>query len=279
MKIGFYGIYSQASSKDKYSLDALNFLSQKSSITGSIAINSGSYYLYMHPIDSDTFLFTKTNDSNLIQKINKSNSSVEEIIKSLATDELLGFASYVYIHGDIMGFARSMYGPTTSDFAFFLKELQIPLNAGANISVEPLMRATTKADVLKMHFIGKTTVKVEATTGLSAGILTLLGAKDIEEELLDSIEIVIKPKPRRNIKNLTKDIVSNPAKQFSDIGMRAKDEAADIMTDHYLSEKGHLSAKIVRSTNSDVADEIKFTFLRMKQNLNDTFIKQIGNLI
>jgi len=279
MKIGFYGIYSQASSKDKYSLDALNFLSQKSSITGSIAINSGSYYLYMHPIDSDTFLFTKTNDSNLIQKINKSNSSVEEIIKSLATDELLGFASYVYIHGDIMGFARSMYGPTTSDFAFFLKELQIPLNAGANISVEPLMRATTKADVLKMHFIGKTTVKVEATTGLSAGILTLLGAKDIEEELLDSIEIVIKPKPRRNIKNLTKDIVSNPAKQFSDIGMRAKDEAADIMTDHYLSEKGHLSAKIERSTNSDVADEIKFTFLRMKQNLNDTFIKQIGNLI
>ena len=82
-----------------------------------------------------------------------------------------------------------------------------------------------------------------------------------------------------NIKKLTKDIVSNPAKQFSDIGMRAKDEAADIMTDHYLSEKGHLSAKIERSTNSDVADEIKFTFIRMKQNLNDTFIKQIGNLI
>ncbi|EEI22897.1 hypothetical protein, partial [Lactobacillus fermentum] len=59
--------------------------------------------------------------------------------------------------------------------------------------------------------------------------------------LFDSLDIVIKPKFKRDIKKVAKDIIFNPSPQFSDISLRAKDEAGDILTEHYLSEKGHLS--------------------------------------
>ena len=260
MKIGFYASYAEDGKKAKYSIDIFGFLIRKTTGNKLISIDCGAHFLYMLQIDSNTFLFTKTNDSNLIQKISKSKSSVEEIGKSLASDESLGFASFVYFSDGVMGFARSMYGPTPNDLVHLLYEDQMPIPVNTKIIVEPLMRGTTKADVLKMHFIGRTTVKVEASSSLSDNILKLLGAKNIEGELLDSLEIVIKPKFRRDIKNLTKEIVSNPTKQYSDIGMKAKDEAGDVLADHYLTEKGHLSAKIEKATNAEIAEEIRYCF-------------------
>ncbi|MBK0001436.1 protein rexA [Erwinia sp. S38] len=278
MKIGFYAAYAEDGKKNKYSIDVLSFLLQKITQSQQISLDCNDYYLYLHLIDPKTILFTKTNDSNLIQKINRSKSSVEEIRKSLASDESLGFASFIYFDDSIIGFARSMYGPTTSDLICILSKEKMPIPASTKIIVEPLMRGTTKADVQKMHFIGRTTVKVEASSGLSEGILKLLGAKNIEGELLDSLEIVIKPKFKRNIKSLTKEIVNNPNKQYSDVAMRAKDEAGDVLADHYLTEKGHLSATIHKATNAEIAEEIEYGFARMKKNILEVFANQVGKL-
>ncbi|EGX26664.1 hypothetical protein BSEG_04690, partial [Phocaeicola dorei 5_1_36/D4] len=82
-----------------------------------------------------------------------------------------------------------------------------------------------------MHFIGRTTVKVEAKLPVFGDILKVLGATDIEGELFDSLDIVIKPKFKRDIKKVAKDIIFNPSPQFSDISLRAKDEAGDILTE------------------------------------------------
>ncbi|HII0079927.1 TPA: protein rexA [Klebsiella pneumoniae] len=277
MKTGFYAAYrSKDKGKRKTSLGLLGFI--KSLINGKNSLNIGNNYLYIHEIDDKTFLFTKTNDKSLVQKINKSNASVEDIKSSLAEDESLGFPSFIFIDGDIIGFARTIYGPTTSDLTDFLIGKGMPADEGSRLQVEPLMRGTTKDDVMSMHFIGRTTVKVEAKSSAFGDILKTLGAKDIEGELFDSIEIVIKPKFKRNIKQLAKDIVSNPNPQFSDISLRAKDEAGDILADHYLSEKGHLSASLDKVTNAEIAEEIAYCFIRMKTAILESFDRQVGKL-
>lgn len=277
MKTGFYAAYcSKDKGKHKTSLGLLDFL--KSLSGGKNHLNIDSNYLYIHSIDDKNFLFTKTNDKSLVQKINKSNASVEDIKSSLAEDESLGFPSFIFIDGDVIGFARTIYGPTTSDLADFLTANGMHTDGNANIQIEPLMRGTTKEDVMKMHFIGRTTVKIEANSGIFGDILKTLGARDVEGELFDSIEIVIKPKFRRNIKELAKEIVSNPNPKFSDVSIRAKDEAGDILTDHYLSEKGHLSASLDKATNAEIAEEITYCFIRMKAAILESFERQIGKL-
>ncbi|MDP1125035.1 protein rexA, partial [Klebsiella pneumoniae] len=96
------------------------------------------------------------------------------------------------------GFARTVFGPTTSDLTDFLIGKGMSLSSGERVQIEPLMRGTTKDDVMHMHFIGRTTVKVEAKLPVFGDILKVLGATDIEGELFDSLDIVIKPKFKRD---------------------------------------------------------------------------------
>ncbi|EBM0566559.1 protein rexA, partial [Salmonella enterica] len=193
----------------------------------------------------------------------------------LAADETLGFPSFIYINKNTIGFCRTTYGPTIHDLIIFLTEKGLNTSEDSKITLEPIMRSTTKEDVMKMYYIGRTTVKVEAGTGIFNGILNFLGAKEIEGELFDSLEVIIKPKYKRDIKNLTQDIVNND-ENLSDISMRAKEEAGDILTDHYLSEKGHISSEIEKSTNEDIANEMHSCFTRMKGDINRNLKRQIG---
>lgn len=86
MKNGFYATYrSKNKGKDKRSINLSVFLN--SLLADNHHLQVGSNYLYIHKIDGKTFLFTKTNDKSLVQKINRSKASVEDIKNSLADDE------------------------------------------------------------------------------------------------------------------------------------------------------------------------------------------------
>lgn len=274
MKTGFYAAF-LSKDKRKHSMGLHSFLTEVSERNNSLQIDGS--YLYIHRIDDKTFLFTKTNDSNLIQKINKSTSTIEEIKNSLADDESLGFPSFVFIDNDVVGFSRTMYGPTTSDLSDIIKFNGLGSD-NEKVIIEPLMQDTSTDDVMHMDFIGRTTIRVEANTNFVRSILNSLGSKDIEEELLDCLEIVIKPKRRRDIKDITKAIVSNPNPKYSDVSFRGKNEAGDVLTDHYLSEKGHLHATINKSTNADIAEEIQYCFIRMKPRILDCLNRQVGEI-
>lgn len=71
------------------------------------------------------------------------------------------------------------------------------------------MRGIIKDDVMHMHFIGWIMVKVEAKLSVFGDILKVLGAIDIEGELFDLLDIVIKLKFKRDIKKVAKDIIFN----------------------------------------------------------------------
>ncbi|QTL39855.1 hypothetical protein HGO23_19300 [Xenorhabdus budapestensis] len=150
MKINFYAFY-QENNGIKERINLLSLFEKNIINPQEHELDCNTYHLYLHKIDESTYLFTKKSDSELIKKINTSTFSVANIRDSLASDESLGFPSFVFINGNIMGFASSMYGPKIRELKHYI--MQKELN-GTSLQIESLMQNVTTEDALTMQFIG-----------------------------------------------------------------------------------------------------------------------------
>lgn len=128
-----------------------------------------------------------------------------------------------------------------------------------------------------MQFIGRTTVRVENGSKLLSPLLRVLGAQAVDEELLEGLEITVKPKRLRNIKSVAKGIISNVDEQHESIHLKGKEQAADILTEYYLSDKGHIGANIYKSSNEDIASEMSTCYLRMKLIIMESYNRTFGD--
>lgn len=63
---------------------------------------------------------------------------------------------------------------------------------------------------------------------------------------------------------MAKQLILNADENHSDILIKGREQAADLLTDYYLSNKGHLAANLYKSTNEDIAEEMETCFIRMK---------------
>lgn len=262
MKMNFYAVYC-GMGKQKIALNLLEQLSQQVIKSKNNALEVEDYFIFAHHISGDGFIITKTYDSALVKRINKKTLSVDEIKNALGNDETLAFPSFLLIKGNVIGYASTQHGPRSRDLqTYLMNKLEIP--HGHKVVIEPLMRDLSKDDALGMQFIGRTTLRVESGSKLFDPLLRATGIKDIEEELLEGIEITIKPKRTRNISEMAKQLIANADENHSDILIKGREQAADLLTDYYLSNKGHLSANLYKSTNEDIAEEMEACFIRMK---------------
>ncbi|ENJ7897434.1 TPA: protein rexA [Escherichia coli] len=277
MKLNFYAVYIQnTSSLKKQPIDLLSFLTEQVINAKNHAQQIEDYYVFAHHIINDSFILTKTFDSELVKKINRKTLSVDEIRNALSSDESLGFPSFLLIRKNIIGYANTLFGPKTRDLAAYLKgKGAIP--DGYSLFIEPLMRDITKDDALSMQFIGRTTVRVENGSKLLSPLLRVLGAQAVDEELLEGLEITVKPKRLRNIKSVAKGIISNVDEQHESIHLKGKEQAADILTEYYLSDKGHIGANIYKSSNEDIASEMSTCYLRMKLIIMESYKRTFGD--
>lgn len=272
MKVSFWAYYAQddkTKTKRKVNLDKLfeDLVISKASHS----FQCEDYYTYMHRIDIKSFLFTKTNDSDLINKINKTNNSVKDIRDSLADDELLGFPSFVFIDEGIIGFASSFLGPKIRELPDFVKGKKL-LSESESLIVEPLMKGVTKADALNMTFIGRTTLRIESDKSMMKTLLRTLGVSSASDQLLNSIEITLKPKMRKDIKGISKEIISSTYDSIDQINIKARENAADVLTEYYLDGKGHVGCNLPKkSSNAEIANEIYTAFIRMKPVIMESY--------
>ncbi|OON34643.1 hypothetical protein BTJ39_23795 [Izhakiella australiensis] len=262
MKMNFYAAFQQ-NDKEMLPIDLVNGLSELVIKAKNNALEVDDYFIFAHHISRECYLITKTYDSDLVKRVNKTTLSVDEIKNVLGNDETLAFPSFLLIKDGIIGYACTQHGPR-------VRELEIYLSSKMNIEppyklrLGPLMRDVTKDDALDMEFIGRTTLRVESGSKLFSPLLRAAGVETIEEELLDGLEITIKPKRLRNISNMSKELIRNADDGHSDIHLKAKEYAADLLTDYYLSNKGHISANIYKSTNEEIAEEMDICFIKMK---------------
>lgn len=277
MKLNFYAVYLQDSkSQLKVSLDLLSAFRTQVIDAKNHAQQVDDYFVFAHHISGETFLLTKTFDSELVKKINRKTLSVDELRNALSSDESLGFPSFLQVRNNVIGFANTLYGPRTRDLASYINgKCYIP--SGYKLVIEPLMRDITKDDALDMQFIGRTTVRVETNSKLFSPLLRALGAETIDEELLEGLEITVKPKRLRNIKSLATGIIKNVDEQHESILLKGKEEAADLLTDFYLSSKGHIGANLYKSSNDEIASEMSTCYIKMKPIIAESYNKMFGD--
>lgn len=277
MKLNFYAVYLQDSkSQSKVSLDLFSAFRTQVIDAKNHAQQVDDYFVFAHHISDATFLLTKTFDSELVKKINRKTLSVDELRNALSSDESLGFPSFLQVRNNVIGFANTLYGPRTRDLASYINgKCYIP--SGYKLVIEPLMRDITKDDALDMQFIGRTTVRVETDSKLFSPLLRALGAETIDEELLEGLEITVKPKRLKNIKSLATEIIKNVDEQHESILLKGKEEAADLLTDFYLSSKGQIGANLYKSSNDEIASEMSNCYIKMKPIIAESYNKMFGD--
>ncbi len=273
MKMSFYAIYF-SNGENNSPCNLFSSLSAQVVGTQGNALEVDNYFVFAHHIVDKCYLITKTYDSAFVKRVNKKTFSVDDMKSALGNDETLAFSSFLLIKDNIIGYASSQHGPRIRDLQiYFANTLDIPM--GFKLCIEPLMRDVSKDDALEMQFIGRTTLRVESGSKLLSPLLRATGIETIDEELLDGVEITLKPKRARNIQDMAKELIKNADDNHSDILIKGKEQAADLLTEYYLSNKGHLAANLYKSDNEDIAEEMETCFIRMKsvimKSYNDAF--------
>lgn len=233
-------------------------------------------HIYLIPHLGDVFFFVMTRNNEVIRKIDSSDISISGIKELLGTDEHLGFASYVIIKGNYIGFASTIFAPKVDVFASFMdKLLDASGNGGLQFYLKPLMHQATKQEAHEFSHIGSTYIEIDKENSKLEEVLGVLGA-DIEDAVhLRSMQIVLRPAPQKDIKAVVSQVIDElPDDGLSKFMMRAKAEAGSQAMDLYITGMGAVSDTINTKDEDKIAE-----FLVKKTQSNVLVAKKLAEYI
>lgn len=249
MKLSYYGYSFTEFSKSKRpsAIDLLkickNFCNHFSPEIKNLLKNNGENQYLVHQ-GGNLFLFIQTRSQELIKKIDAKSISVSEIYDSLEEDENIGFASYVYIDNLYMCFGSTLMAPKIKSFIDFINSiLDLHQITNYRFSVTPFLSQTTPTEIKKAHFIGRTTLKISKDNSFANEIKEFFGGESSYYEDIDSFEIIIRPKLRKDISKAITQVVDKAStdKGVEKFIIAAKKEEDERLTDYYLSGRGLVS--------------------------------------
>lgn len=205
------------------------------------------------------FLFLQTRSNELIKKIDSQSLSVTEIYDELMQDERIGFASYVYIDEVYFAYASTMMAPRVKSFSDFVNKILVRIDASNHTFViTALLHQATRDEVLRMPFIGRSTVQITAANSIFDEFVQVIGGEAEEFTDVDSFEITIKPKKRRNIDVAAKRLIrAIPDAGLDKMIIKAKDETHQSLMDLYLAGNGLISDHIDLKHEKNLTESIK----------------------
>lgn len=221
--------------------------------------------LYVVPLEAQLFGFIQTRSGETINKINRSDLSHSDIYESLLQDERLGFMSYVFVDEECFAFGSSQLAPRVTAFIDFIGMLlgRLHRNADWQFVPRPILRESTRAEVLSMSFIGKTVIQVEPGNQLYNDFRNLFGGAVQNYDEMDSFEVVLRPKNRKNIKPVVDRLLTSvPDEHLRKLIVKAKEHSQENLEELYLAGRGHLSDSI-QANSASVGSRIR---LKMEQN-------------
>lgn len=225
----------------------------------------GGENLYLLPVLGDFYLFVQTKDREIIKKIEKNSSEIKahEIQTLLTKDESLGFASYVYFHPskEVFGFAARVLSPKVTAFQVFVNNFFRMLKIDdISFLIHPLKTKITKKEAMNLDFIGTTRIQIDANSEIGNDFKSFFfgSANQNDMEIIDSVEIIIKPAPRKALTDTVKHKIMNmDDKGVKGIVLRAKQNLNDNIKDFYIHNSGGLYDEIDNSEESKILEEIK----------------------
>lgn len=203
-------------------------------------------HLYLFPATPNIYLFVMTRSNEIIKRINANDLNVHDIYELLGQGDQLGFASYIYLRSNSVGFASTFFAPKISAFVYLIDSIFESLELqNIKFRIQALLYQASKTETLNMPFLGKTTIEIAKENNIAIDFLNFVNATPDDIRDLDSFEIIIKPKKRKNIKPLIGKLVN----RVSDEGLekmivKAKDSIQDHLADLYLVGMGAISDKI-----------------------------------
>lgn len=263
MKLSYYGYaFNEIATSNKKRMSVKSFIRAfcqfaNPSYKNQFTYNDENIFL-LHSV-GDLYLFIQTRSKEVIKKINSQDTSIGEIYDLLNAGEMIGFASYVFLTDSYLGFASTTMAPRIPSFAIFINDILKSININNyQFTIIPFLYQATKADALLMPFIGKSILQINKSNSCFDHLANMFGGEVIEFEDVDSFEITIKPKSRKNIEKAVKKMVST----ISDEGLekmiiKAKDEQHPALIDLYLAGKGLLADNINTRDERLILQKIK----------------------
>lgn len=202
------------------------------------------------------FLFALTKDKEIVSLINKKDPTVitglEEKLQS--NDEMIAFSSYIYLGKEsCIALAGKTYSPRFALIGEYVNHYlsEIKLSERYEFILEPLVNETTKQELLKLAYIGKTKIRLNAKTTIFRDALNFLTAQDVDSNL-QYIEISLTPKRKQNLKDdVNKIMKSISDDELESIIAKGKDEIGRQMQDIYVFIKGGIRDKLTLSKHAE----------------------------
>jgi hypothetical protein len=261
MKLNYYGYYFYEVAKERRILMSIkdfligfcNF--DNATFKNTLIHNDEKIFLLNQR--SDLFLFLKTKDTEIVKTIDKQNISVEEISSRLALNESIGFVSYIMVKSNYIAFASTQLAPSVTAFTSLVNELLTRLNCHAyQFRLNAFTEKLSRGDALKMDFIGSTAIEVNSDSSFFSRIAEVFGATPSDLEDLGTFEVILKPKSRQNIKNISQHLINADNQGIDKLTIRAKNEIADKLTDFRIEGLGIVHDILESSNEKHIYDEI-----------------------
>nr|WP_303832402.1 hypothetical protein [Snodgrassella alvi] len=265
MKLNYYSYYiNNTRTGEKFGQEIDHFLRtfckyDNSVLKNQIKMNGKNLYL-LNPV-GNLFLLLQTSNTDLIKKINKIEISASDLDDILSNDESIAFVSYIYFYKLCFGIASSgISAARTPTFCHFVNQLLIKTNNDNYqfVTIPNLIKETTREEALDLEFMGKCTIEVGRDNTFFEHVGHFFGAEIIDKSDISSMEIIIKPKRKGNIKQA----ISNTLKKINDEDLQkfiinARSTAAESLTEYYIEGKGIIHDKISSADYDKLASNIR----------------------
>lgn len=285
MKVNYFGYCLSSDSQDiKVRYDLRDMLKAFCRYAGPDFKNRfihNDEHLYLIHHVGDVFYFLTTRSTELVKRVNTASISVEEIESLLEQDEQLGFSSYLILKEDHFGFAATIFAPKIDTFASYINNLFEALGIFQwKFVPRALLYQATRAEALGFSHVGRTTIELSKENSFVQDMLATVMADTTDSVELEGVEIVLKPKLRRNIKPTVEKFLDKiPDDGVERMIIKAKEEAGSMMSDLYLVGQGAISDKIDKTNEIRIPSllESKISENRILQEKlaeyrsNDTF--------
>lgn len=277
MKLSYFGYcVTRHSSGERYLFDLRPFLNAFCDLDNpkfKSRFTRSEEQVYLLKQSESLYLFLMTRTNEVIKKIKSSDLSISEIYDLLQQDEKLGFASYVYIKPTYLGFASTIMAPKYKAFSDFIVELFHAVGlVDFNFILHPMLQQATKADALRMDFMGRTSIQINKENSLFDDFRNSFGGTAEEFANVDSFEIIIKPKPRKDISPaIVRVLDAVPSSGLDSFIMKAKESVDDQLMEIYLAGKGHVSDTLKKESEQLIETQIAEKIVR-----NDVLIEKVN---
>lgn len=229
---------------------------------------------------NNLYFFMRTRDEEIIQKINSSQLTIEDVRSTLASDEKLGFSSYVYIGDDYIGFGSTHFAPKANNFAEFINQLLKKIDPNLTFELEAIMTHLTKAQAKKLAFVSKAHIKVPVSKKLGADILGSIGVKRANPTLnVDYLEVILKAEQNENIIDQAIEVLDAASSQTERFILSAKENMTDSLRDYYIEAAGGLSDNIYQGKKASETERKIVDKITTNQELKDILTRKRKNEI